>query len=299
VLWFLSGGPDRGATQQGGAAATTSPSSGIAGYFSAYTNNQSGSTETVLRSPRVRPEIKNPLEKESEQTQETKKISLYQDKISIERGTATYTDPSAEYLVLTNDRKNKEKINISGWSITSSATGKNITIGEASYLPYTSKTNPQQPIFLSPGDKAYVTTGRSPIGTSFRTNLCTGYFEQFQDFKPSLKNECPRIVNEENFKIKISGPNALNDACIDFIERMRTCTINAKPLPLTMQYECSSFINSEINYQTCVTNHKNEEDFYKSEWRIFLNRDEELWKAKRETIRLLDADGKVIDSLSY
>ena len=102
-----------------------------------------------------------------------------------------------------------------------------------------------------------------------------------------------------NFKIKISGPNALNDACIDFIERMRTCTINAKPLPLTMQYECSSFINSEINYQTCVTNHKNEEDFYKSEWRIFLNRDEELWKAKRETIRLLDADGKVIDSLSY
>jgi hypothetical protein len=45
--------------------------------------------------------------------------------------------------------------------------------------------------------------------------------------------------------------------------------------------------------------HKNDEDFYDDEWRIYLGRGEELWKNRRETIILKDQAGKIIKEVSY
>jgi len=177
------------------------------------------------------------------------------------------------------------------------ASGNTITIGKGSYLPYAYKINYQEPIFLYPGSVAYITTGRSPIGTSFRTNLCTGYFEQFQNFEPPLEKECTRPENEPEFIT--TGPNKMNDDCIDYVEKIPRCEIVKKNLPLDMQPECAQYISAKINYKTCVKNHKNTKNFYNHEWRIYLNRENEFWKSKRETIKLLDNKGNLVDTITY
>lgn len=234
---------------------------------------------------------------EFEKAQELNGISLYKDKIILERGGASSSDYDTEYMIIKSDERNSEKVNITGWILKSEITGEQVTIPKGVYLPFLSKINTDEPVFLSPGDSAIITTGRSPIGISFKTNICSGYLEQFQDFYPYLDSRCPRPEKEPDFIT--TGPNRLNDQCVDYVTRMSSCTINTKTLPLDMQYECSSYISSQINYNSCVGRHKNEKGFYQDEWRIFLGRETELWKERRETIKLLDANGRIVDTITY
>ena len=54
----------------------------------------------------------------------------------------------------------------------------------------------------------------------------------------------------------------------------------------------------EINYDR--TEFRRDDDkFFKNEWRIFLGRNEEQWRTKREVIRLLDKDGRIVDVYTY
>ncbi len=283
VVWVFTGGPERG-TSQGGIF--IKPSDSIENSWKTYNKNKFTIGQSTEK-----------IQEDLEKAQEIVGVSSYKDKVIIKNGYASNDDPNREYLIIESSKKNKEKINITDWTLESVITGKKIAIKKASYLPYTSTVNTEEPIFLSPGDKAFITTGRSPIGVSFRTNLCTGYLEQFQDFYPTLKKQCPRPEDEKDFIT--TGPNRLNDECIDYTERIPRCTLVTKSLPIDMQYECSLYISSKINYNSCVGNHKNEEIFYGSEWRIFLNRDEELWKSRRETIKLLDGNGNFVDSITY
>lgn len=285
IIWFFTGGPQRQTSQRGiFILPISSPENTV---WTAY-DRKSSSGETD-NTEQVKTNV--------ETIQELAGKSLYSDKITLRSGNASVDQVDREYLMLEASQNNTNRINITGWTLESAVSGKSITIGEGAYLPFTGTVNTQEPIFLSPGSRVYITTGRSPIGTSFRTNICTGYLEQFQDFSPSLRTNCPRPEDESDFII--SGPNALNDQCIDFVERIPRCQINTKQIPIDMQYECSLYITSKINYNTCVTNHKNEPGFYDLEWRVFLNRDEELWKSKRETIKLLDNNNNLVDTITY
>ncbi|MBU1557499.1 hypothetical protein KKC45_00895 [Patescibacteria group bacterium] len=290
-IWFFTGGPERQSSQAG--TYIKPPSEPLTGSWNFYNKELPFTIVRTSSEKSASEEIREDLEK----AQEKAGVSVYNDKIILKNGDARDTNFDREYLVLEASDKNTDKINITGWTLTSVITGNKITIGKASYLPYTSKVNYQENIFLSPGDKVYMVTGRSPIGTSFRTNICTGYFEQFQNFTPYLKKECPEPEDEDDFVI--SGPNRLNDDCIDYVERIPKCELVTKSLPLDMQYECGVYITSEINYNSCVKKHKNESDFYKSEWRIFLDREYTLWKDKRETIKLLDANENLVDTITY
>ena len=287
LVWFFTGGPERKSSQ--GGTYIKPLENPLNDSWTFYNKKLPFSTSGKKNSEELRENL--------EKAQEIAGVSSYNDKIILKKGNAKDDDFNQEYLILEASDKNKNKINITGWIIESAITGKKITIDKASYLPYTSKVNYQENIFLSPGDKVYLTTGRSPIGTSFKVNLCTGYFEQFQDFTPYLKKECPRPENESDFIT--SGPNRLNDDCIDYVEKIPRCEIVTKSLPLDMQYECGAYITNKINYNSCVDRHKNEPNFYKPEWRIFLNREEELWKQKRETIKLLDNNGNLVDTITY
>ena len=40
-------------------------------------------------------------------------------------------------------------------------------------------------------------------------------------------------------------------------------------------------------------------NFFKDDWRLYLNRDEQLWKEKREVIELRDGEGKLVDVVTY
>ncbi len=205
------------------------------------------------------------------------------------------TDPSSEYLTLTLDSYHKEKVLITGFEVKSAVTGKGTLIPKGVDLPFAGQINYESPIFIDPGDTVVLVTGRSPIGYSFKVNKCTGYFEQFQDFTPQLRQECPAPMNHE----LAQKFGYFNDACLGYLQTIPSCNMPLNNIPLYLQSECRSFVDEKLNYKSCVEEHKNDRDFYKKEWRVYLGQNEELWKDRREIIRLLDLNKKIIGSATY
>ncbi|MEK7182176.1 MAG: prefoldin domain-containing protein [Patescibacteria group bacterium] len=306
IVWFLSGGPDRESAKNPFINPPNPISSGKTygtSFFSGRESNastsnikeQKGTIEEQLKTigeetARVKDELKKVQEKAS--------LSEYSDLITFSRGNATAISPDKEYLQIILSKTAKNKIIITGWELKSLISGVSVKIGEASWLPRLGSSNIKNTIVLSPGEKAIIITGRPPIGVSFRTNICSGYFGQFQNFYPSLKAECPDPYGEIEEQY-LSGPNAYNDSCLDFIDRIRRCGINTEQLPLGMQSQCQDFVTKKINYNSCIDKHKNDENFYRGEWRVYLSRDTELWKSKREVIKLIDEKGKDIGTITY
>jgi len=253
---------------------------------------------TQTRSEAGKEEESDTSSQEEGITKAETQISIFGGKVSFRgRGRAQENNPNKEYLEIIASVDNTQPVNISGWRLKSVVTGREATIGEGSYLPYSGRVNTELTIFLRPGERAFIVTGRSPLGVSFRLNTCTGYFEQFQDFEPRLPKDCPR-PEDEDFP---AGPNGLTDACVEYIEGLPRCQAHVQAIPSAFVNDpiCQEYITKEITYNECVTVHKDDPDFYKSEWRIFLRRDQELWKEKRETILLLDDKKKTVSSISY
>jgi len=178
-------------------------------------------------------------------------ISLFGGKVSFTfrgRTGARLEDPTKEYIEVIASSNNSQPINITGWKIRSTITGKSAIIEKGTYLPYSGRVNEEERIFLIPGEKVIIATGRSPIGVSFRLNTCTGYFEQFQDFSPSLPLQCPYPKNEELPPLS----SGISDHCLDFIERLPRCKVYIKALPLSFANDpvCQEHITRKITYNT-------------------------------------------------
>jgi hypothetical protein len=203
---------------------------------------------------------------------------------------AKQSDPQKEYLEIELSKEGENLINITGWTV-GGRIGLDLKIPKAAHLFIANQVNVKQNVFLSPGGKAVIATGRSPIGSSFRLNKCTGYFSQFQDFFPRLLKKCPYPRDEE-------WPANLSDDCLDYIETLPRCQANFS-IPVYLGNKCIKAINKQLSYNSCVAAHKSDEDFYKNEWRIYLNRDEELWKNRHDTIILRNKEGKIVDSVFY
>lgn len=72
--------------------------------------------------------------------------------------------------------------------------------------------------------------------------------------------------------------------------------------PIGVSYKLNKCINqvgSEATYNNCVSLHKNDSDFYKNEWRIYLGQSNPIWQNSTEDIKLLDQNGLVVDSFTY
>lgn len=202
--------------------------------------------------------------------------------------------PKKEYLKISIYKNAGDvPINITGWKLKTSI-GEDWAIGKGVYLPYSSKVNETSDIILKKNERAYVVSGRSPVGVNFLLNSCTGYFGQFQEFYPNIVKDCISSRDEENLK------NAgLNDSCLDYIEHLPSCRIPLSQKPMNLDNNCMDYIEKNINYNACVLSHKNEPDFYKGVWMVYLNREQEIFKAKREKISLYDKEGKLVESISY
>ena len=277
ILWYSTGGPSRPAAKSG--PFLFQPFEQNVSNVQKQTTEIIGGAETQQKEKTL-PEIIKTDE------------SIYKGKVTLNIYYTNWeTDPQKEYVEITASSNNDKPIPISDWKIEGKR-GLDIKIGNGVYLMFSGQVNPKEKIFLQPGERAVIITGKSPLGESFRLNTCTGYFEQFQDFTPYLPRECPYPKDED-----ISP--YLNDDCLDYIDTLPQCEINVKSLPLNLFGDCQNYINEKINYKTCVEIHKNDKDFYKKEWRIYLGRNEEMWKQKRETITLYDENGKIIDQKSY
>lgn len=270
----------------------TSNNSG--GIFSTKKTTQQKEVNVEKETKRIESEIEK-LKKQIQIEEDKVNQSQYKDIVTLSN-VARSTNPSKEYITIRVKSTATTTIPVTGWVLKSLSTGTQVSIPKGTYLYFTGMLNVEDDIFLVGGDTLYLVTGISPNGASFKINKCSGYLGQFQTFVPYIKNNCPR-PRDENLS---SIPNlVINDACFDYINSMPQCKIQTKPLPTNWSYECTNFIYQKINYPSCVNTHKNDSDFYKKEWRVYLKRSGSLWKTKKETIVLYDNLGKVVDTIQY
>lgn len=224
--------------------------------------------------------------------------SPYHGMVTLSRGRATAPEADNEYVQIRISSSADTPIRISNWRIESVLYGRSVRIGEASYLPRLGRRTPTQPIEVTPGSDVFITTGDSPLGFSFRENICTGYFTQFNRFTPSLRRQCPRPIDEVP-KSAFVPPNRFSNECLSYIERIPQCRIVTDPLPQRTESACRSFITDSINYNSCVDRHKDKDDFYQNRWFVYLKRDQELWAQDREVIFLVDDRRRLVDVIAY
>lgn len=210
------------------------------------------------------------------------------------RGAAA-SDPSQEYIVLTANRRNTNPVVITGWRIESSTSGKGVTIGGGVINPVSGATENEGPIVLYPGDRAIVTTGRAPVGVSFRENECTGYFGKFQPFTPGLANYCPSAGSD---LARFGGALNAEEQCVGTAQQLSSCT-TVTSAPVGVSQSCTAFLEHYESYNGCLSVHQNDGNFELPVWRVYLGQNHELWNNSHDYLELLDADGNLVSSATY
>ncbi len=216
--------------------------------------------------------------------------SFYKGSFSLGSGTAkSEVYPEKEYVTINVTQGNLSPLNINDWSLQNSA-GKKVRLGSGTQILFGGKYEPY--IQVKAGDRLTIVSGPSPVAPWFRVNKCSGYLEQFEDFVPPLSTHCPTITSEAGFQ-------KIEKNCQAFMRTIPVCQINVNPLPNTLSTACKEYVNNSIGYTVCVAKYQNDSNFSTNEWRVYLGQSIEMWKAKGETIRLLDAVGKPIAEVKY
>lgn len=145
-------------------------------------------------------------------------------------------------------------------------------------------------LVLSPLPTIFIiNSGRSPVGVSFQVNKCSGFLGEYQTFVPPFEKSCPTI-NEILAKQNVPA-GAVSADCTKFFDAMPRCSA----LPESTPAECKSVLAEHAQYNQCVESFKNDADFNKPEWRLYLGSENSLW-ATTSPIKLLDYDGEIIGS---
>lgn len=294
MFWAVSGPQNDTATQQNqNSYQETTDLSHVGTNSSASTGNQVSTPQGIKQSLEDAGVKANQIQAELNALNQAKQASSLVGKLSVtslSRGNGA----SGEYVIVQANPANTEQILITGLRLQSAASGSEIAIPKAVKLPFQNQVNQEEPIFLKPGEYAYIITGPSPLGYSFQPNICTGFFNQYQSFYPGIPSRCPspRETDLPN------GPYQYNDACRDYINSLPGCTVITNP-PQSVSPECQRYVTEELSYSKCVAKYKNSQNFFDGNWRVYLNRSDALWKSRREVIKLLDQNGKTIDAIAY
>jgi len=217
--------------------------------------------------------------------------SFYKGYVKIAGVSPKETYPEKEYVTITVTQQNLSEIDVTNWKLQNSK-GEKASLGQGTTLFYSGKVNSVSPIKIKGGDILTVSSGRSPIGVSFQMNSCASYLEQFQDFIPPITTSCPAARESKGF-------SSLDSVCQRYISQLPRCKTNTKTLPSDLSVSCMTFFYANVNYNGCVSAHKNDSNFSSKEWRIFLGRTSELWVQPKDTITLLDSEGKIIGTVQY
>lgn len=206
------------------------------------------------------------------------------------------SDPKNEYIELYVAQDAGAPVNVSGWTLVSDTTGNRVVIPRGTEVPVSGIVNASQDIVITPGRRAILVSGSSPIGASFRENKCIGYFSTFQQFYPPLPQNCPVPSDELS---NYYGVEYIRDSsCIEYVNKLSRCQVALSP-PVTASNACQNFMIQYLNYNGCVTAHQNDSNFKGDMWRIYLGRTTPLWRTKYEIVKLLDSSGKTVDAFSY
>lgn len=301
ALWFFSGGAEREIARAGIYLKPLAPIDSGQAYGAKYIS-ESTNKQSTLKLPEAPADLVREAEEKVtnflEEAQSISKIhgiSLLSKTISLDGiAGAQITSPDREYVRLILPAEAQKSETLSGLILRSGALDISIEIPLGTVLPILGVTYHHEPIILNQGGRAIIATGRSPIGTSFRVNQCTGYLGQFQTYVPDLRKDCPHPIDE----LKLSGPYG-ESSCRDYVASIPRCTTARTNPPSTLSSACRAFIVEKLTYNSCVIRHQSDADFLTSEWRVFLGRTEELWKNKQEIIRLMNSKGETLDAITY
>jgi hypothetical protein len=223
--------------------------------------------------------------------------SPYAGKVTVGNNDATASDPAQEYVELDASAGNSGAIDITGWSLQSAVSGGRAYIMQAAPILITGIVNSVRHVALDPGASAIVVSGASPVGVSFQENVCIGYLAQLQTFTPDLSNSCPTpsdMLPETADNLRTYGPS-----CLDYVRNLPQCYFPGANLPSNLSPACRSFIADTMSYNGCVSIFDKNTDFTLPSWRLFLNMTRELWNNSHDVVRLLDAQGRTVDALTY
>ncbi len=232
------------------------------------------------------------LGKEIEQAVLNEKRSPFFEKVTIDYIRTSYNNNASDEYVQLYSRDLDAPISLAGWKLRSRYTGISVDIPQTvsnTYLPNRQSLETQ--LVLPSYSTVYLISTRSPVAESFRINICTGYLEENYDFYPSLSLSCPYPIDDSPITLTPS-----TETCVDFIKNMSRCKTNKEQLPASFSQQCTQYINLELNYPHCVYRHRTDSNFYENKWFVYLDRGTTLWRDRNETIDLLDADGKIVDT---
>lgn len=173
-----------------------------------------------------------------------------------------------DYLIVSLRDKVLDPIKLSGLKI--EIANKQVTIPQGASTFIASQVNKLDDIYLAPSEKAYINIGRSPVGVSFRENLCSGYLAETQNFTPKFVGSCPRT--------------APPTGCESEFASIPKCTspikINHAFTPLCLEAVL------RFNYNDCLTENLNQKGFL-GQWRIYLNQEDDFKFEKGEKVELV------------
>lgn len=227
--------------------------------------------------------------------------SPYRNMISMSTSVAN-ASTTREYIQFTVVQSASQSVDITGWVLHSDATGHEEIIPKGTRVPTSGIVNAADDITLSPGDRAMIFTGPSPVGASFRENKCTGYFNSFQDFQPTLPQNCPDPSDELE---RLYGKPYIHDpSCIDFVNTLSRCEVPISE-PSHLSLTCQEFVETQLNYNGCLRSHQGDSDFNGTTWRIYLDRTDKkgntipMWRSQHDIVKLLDERGKTVATFTY
>lgn len=223
--------------------------------------------------------------------------SVYRDVVTLSAssGALASEDPDEEYLTITVSGRAEGAIPMSGWRLVSVRTGNSVALPAAAPVFRSGSVNQTYPLTLNPGERAIVSSGRSPVGVSFRENACVGYLAERQDFVPQLRSSCPSPMDD--FERFYNGAASDYQSCRAAVESAPRC---AMPSRGGASSACYQFMREHYTYNGCLTYHANDQDFFGSTWRLYLGKNRgDLWPSRNETIKLLDAAGNTVAIYTY
>lgn len=209
--------------------------------------------------------------------------SIYKDKISI--GSVYFSGTSQ--ISLKSSYFSKETINITGWRIKSVKKGETI-IGKALNLPQFDSA--VSDILLAGDDSVDIIIGSSPLGNNFRVNNCFGWLSTVYSIGYSL-DYCPG-------KFKVEELTDLDSSCSELILRTSACRAPSEDTLNNQSGKCRDWALKNMNYNFCVSNHKNDGNFYKG-WKVYTGNNNRIFDSLHDKIELRDQNGLLVDIYEY
>lgn len=284
ALWAFGGGTNLNNSGDGGANGNSN--------YKAPANLKGIENEII----RIGDETKE-LQKEVERKNLIGPLSQLYEKITLDSGNATSDKVDQEYLQIYVSNDAPINTLLSGMALSSGMTGRGAVIPWGLYQVAPNKKNVSEPIKVNPGDTIYVSSGKSPLGFSFRVNKCLGYLSEIQEFTPYLSTDCPAPKDERPPHVELQ----YREACLDYIDNLSSCQRPNLDQETAAEIgpTCTNFVLSKFNYNSCFVNHQYDPGFYEPEWRVYLSLPVEIWDSSHEFIKLLDLNRKTVDFIEY